>query len=203
MEGADTEADTRASEARLLFEEKQNAVGIGFTTWVEVLTQLAPAWRSGEIEPDVARASRETLETLTATAGMIGDRNLMGHLQWTLGLLERVDEGRGDPREHFSAAARSFIELGNHSCLCHVLDSLALVWVDRGDPEQAARLIGMVESLRAHIGNPGPKFERYMRQTCRDQVVAALGKDRADDLIDSGQGAPLDEVLSVAWDAGT
>ena len=66
------------------------------------------------------------------------------------------------------------------------LDGVAIMAIDRGEPERAARLFGAAEALREMVGAPLAANERADHEHYVNTVQVALG----------------DEAFAVAWEAG-
>jgi predicted ATPase/DNA-binding SARP family transcriptional activator len=198
LEEDDGSAKTLTADALNHFIEIGDMAGIGFATWLKVLSEYSSYFYEGSMTPEQRDEARIGLEPLLQAATAIGDRNLIGHLHWSLGLIE-LTTGDERARDHFAEAVRWLSELGNHSCICHVIDGLALFMANTGELATAARLIGAVEGLRTRIGNPGHRGERFIREQCHALLGEKLAPETLEGLLAEGRSrATPEEAIAMA-----
>jgi non-specific serine/threonine protein kinase len=202
MEGDHESARVRAEEAINTFAGRGNTFGVGFGAWVAAMAAVSPGLRAGTLTPSEKGSAIETLTPLARIAEEIGDLNLRGHLSWSLGMVESVGGDPDTAERHLLDGVRRFAELGNHSCLCHVLDAMAMVMADSGRLYESARLVGMVEGLRERVGNPGHLTERELRARCLRRLSEKLDADSLVRLTAEGRTfASPEQAIAVVLDA--
>jgi hypothetical protein len=78
------------------------------------------------------------------------------------------------------------------------LEGLAKVAVAQGCPDQAARLFGVAQALRARIGVPVAPVDRADYECNLAATRAALGETAFDAAWAAGQALPLDQAIAEA-----
>lgn len=198
LEGDWEAGDRFATRAQDEFEEIGHLGGMSFSRWIASGAAYFRARESGSPSTERAVRAVETLAELLELARGIGDRNLVGHLEWSLAIaaLDRPDAGAAVP--HLASALAAFGELGNASCTGHTLDQVARLAIVEGRPSRAARILGASEALRERLGIPGYGFEMGMWEACRDDVARALSPDVLAEAWDDGRHLDVDQAIAYA-----
>lgn len=184
-----------AQEALRIFEATGNLAGFGFASWVEAGASYLSA-RGTKNAGSLVMAER--IAGLLDMARQVGDRNLIGHLLWSLAI-EAHDRHDSLAAERYLAEALvAFRELGNKSCAGHTLDQAASVALAQGHAKRAARLLAATEALRERLGIPGHVFEQRIWSQCRQRVVEALDPDDLEEAWSDGRHLSLEQAVDYA-----
>lgn len=180
----------------------QNLAGLGFATWQQTVARYLPTRNTARADGSRLTA-RATIETLLDAARPFGERNLIGHLLWSLGILALDGDDTDQATSWLLESLRHFHELGLQSCATHTLDELARAAVAAGDPRSACRLVAATDAIRKTLGVPGHVVERREWDT----VVAAVGEQLDDSehalLWESGRALDLDSAIRLAQRVGS
>ncbi len=198
LEGRWEDGQRDAREALELFETTGNLGGAGFSLWIEAGASYFQARERGAAGGGQATELMDKVEMLLPVARRIGDRNFLGHLQWSLGIaaLDRADPE--DAAERLSEALQAFRELGNKSCAAHTLDQVAWLAVARGKPKRAARLLASTQTLRESLGIPGHALERRSWEACKQEVADLLHPDEYEESWADGRRMSPDQAIGYA-----
>jgi hypothetical protein len=127
---------------------------------------------------------------------MIGDRNFLGHLTYSLAIADS-DEGRfADAEDHLVEAVEAFAELGNKGCAGHTIDEAARLAVERGDARRAARLLAATEAQRGRLGILGHAYARRYWVHCRERVAEALDDASLEAAWKEGRAMTFDQTVA-------
>jgi predicted ATPase/DNA-binding CsgD family transcriptional regulator/tetratricopeptide (TPR) repeat protein len=141
-------------------------------------------------------AARDLLTRALERAGQVGHLGIEVECRSMLGMLDRRDGDLRSASRSMHAALENALLLGYPVMLAGVLEELAGVELDSGRPENAARLLGAAEGLRA----PRGAFGRSIRQAVYDADVAGvrvrLG-EAVDEVWSVGRSLPIKEVVAL------
>jgi tetratricopeptide (TPR) repeat protein len=160
---------------------------------VEALMQ-ASAFESSLGEP--ARAS----ELLEEATGIADDGDLPIHKDFcgAMRALNGQDLGEADAKERFIRHARPLFAdpefLSVYWLLIWTVLGRADIESQTGDPDRAARLLGVVDRLEAESSPLDPEMNAR-RQKVREPLVEALGTGRLDDLQAKGRALPSESAI--------
>jgi predicted ATPase/class 3 adenylate cyclase len=179
-EGQADEADTLYARSVSLFEELGDRWGVAHATSRIALV----ARRRGDLA-----VARERYEDARSAFEAMGDRRGVARTVMSLGDLAALENDLGKARAGYAASLALRHELGDRAGVASVLERLA--GIEEGDPERAARLIGMAAGLREVIGATlGPaaaaELERFLAGL-RDRI----GSEALREALDVGRRTPL------------
>lgn len=179
-------AQEYAGDAIDAFQRIGDLGGFGFATW----SQLAARYLEHRHAPEARRFADEARDLIAGGllpgAQAVGDRNFLGHLTYSLAIIE-IDLGEIDNTAHLLRDSLvAFRELGNKACAAHTLDQVARWAVTMDRAETAARILAATDELRGRLGIPGHSQESELWSECREEV----------------QGHLSEAALAAAWDEG-
>lgn len=128
-----------------------------------------------------------------ALAEQLGFREGIAWSLEQLGLLA-LDRADPDAASLFRGSLEIHHELRDKWRTCSLLDDLAAVALSKGQPDEAASLLGTAEALRQAIGTVVPPCERPLRGQTMAGARSALGDDGFDAAWQRGTLAPVDDV---------
>ncbi|HEV7126121.1 MAG TPA: tetratricopeptide repeat protein [Ktedonobacterales bacterium] len=124
------------------------------------------------------------------------------HVAWTLRNLALVATRRGDWRRAMATLAECLtlrVEQGNPAQIAKTFTAIAHALLPRGEAEQAARLWGAAQGIRASSGEATPADEDGADELELDaRLRATLGAARAADAVRRGRELTLAEAISAA-----
>jgi predicted ATPase/class 3 adenylate cyclase len=146
-------------------------------------------------------------------AGALLDESLARHrelgdtrrIAYSLLNLASVRDGQGEPARAAPLYAESLgllAELGDKRGIATALEGLASVACKQASFVRAARLYGSAADLRAAIRVPVPPAARADHDACQAAIRARLGEPAFSASWAAGAGAPLDEIVAEAREAG-
>jgi non-specific serine/threonine protein kinase len=121
-------------------------------------------------------------------------------IAWSLnlaGLVSLARRERVQARAQLRSSLRVHRRLGDLWRCASVLEALAVLSADAGEPARAALLFGGAQAIRRRIGAPVPIGERRLHDPAMERVAAALGPD-LDPILARGASLQLDEVVTLA-----
>lgn len=94
---------------------------------------------------------------------------------------------------------RFHLQIGNAICLSHCLEHVALWTLARGDPRQAAMLLGAVDAIREDlVGSAAvPGFEQMWHDRATGSALAALGGTAYATAWGEGRQMNLDQAMAA------
>ncbi len=147
-------------------------------------------------QPDAARGYSEEA---VALAREIGDRFNIAVGQNNLGNALRLLGEMRAAGEQYAAAVAAYRELDDRWGLAFLLEDVALLAAGSGVArEDAFRLIGAADTLRADIGAPREGSLEQDLRTRLAPALAALGDDAAGRATDEGGALSLDDAIGLA-----
>jgi class 3 adenylate cyclase/tetratricopeptide (TPR) repeat protein len=143
-------------------------------------------------------SARRHCEEAIRVSGEVGDRLNVGLAQNNLGdalrELGRLDEAGAA----YAAALATYRDLGDLGPLMALLEDVAILTIERGDPATAFRLVGSSDGLRAVLGAPRPEAAE---RALTERLAAAresLGDPAADAARRAGARLPTDQAIAAA-----
>jgi predicted ATPase/DNA-binding SARP family transcriptional activator len=198
-----------------------NGMGIA-AQWRGEAEESERLYREGIARAEVA-GDRETLAHLLANLAML--RGHLGDAAGSFPLLERayriirefgdtyyqaIISGiyglnrlqRGEPTAvlHLRDAVSSALTMDCWWFIPYFLVVLAFLTLQAGDPERAARLLGVAEGIRRITGGIIPEAGLTLYETCITTVRATLGESRYETLFAEGMAVPREDIGPFALD---
>ena len=124
-------------------------------------------------------------------------------IAWTLNLLGVLSVGAGEAvqaRARLRASLRVHRRLGDLWRCASVLEAMAVLGLDEGQPARGALYLGAAEALRQRLGAPVPACERPAHATSVVRGLAMLGSAFETGL-ERGRRTPIDSVIALATEA--
>ncbi|MFE6307237.1 ATP-binding protein [Nocardiopsis sp. NPDC057823] len=139
---------------------------------------------------------------LARSGEMAAEREETWHYSYNLWVVGLNLLLRGDPAAegHLRRALVIKASLGDRLGLPAVVESLAWHAQEQGDDEHAALLLGGAEAL---WGTTAPRLFRFdglvtLHRGTRERIVRALGRERAEELMDRGRGLGFEDLVRLA-----
>jgi predicted ATPase/class 3 adenylate cyclase len=194
--GSAPPADVKALtlEALAAFETLQEPIGIVRCLWWLILWEL----EFGDVDAAVRHGER--LQQMTGRmSGPLGQ----AHAAEAAGLLARVRGNLDEAGQRLREAVGLHVVIRNIICLSHCLEHVALWTLDRGDPGQAATLLGAVDAIREDlIGSTAvPAFERMWHDRATSAAAAALGPEVYATAWGHGRAMNIDQAIAAGMGA--
>jgi predicted ATPase/class 3 adenylate cyclase len=177
-------------EALAAFEQLDEPIGILRCLWWLILWEL----EFGDVGEAVRHGAR--LQQMGSRApGPIG----RAHAAEAAGLLARVQGDLDEAGQRLREAVGLHVMVRNIICLSHCLEHVALWTLDRGDPGQAATLLGAVDAIREDlIGSAAvPGFERMWHDRATSDARAALGDEGYAAAWGQGRAMNIDQAIAA------
>jgi predicted ATPase/class 3 adenylate cyclase len=187
------EAKELTLEALAAFEQLNEPIGILRCLWWLILWEL----EFGGVDEALRHGAR--LEQMASRMpGPIG----RAHAAEAAGLLARVQGDLETAGQRLREAVGLHVMIRNIICLSHCLEHVALWTLDRGDPQEAATLLGAVDAIREDlIGSTAvPGFERMWHFRATSDARTALGDEGYTTAW--GQGRAMDIEQAIAAGVG-
>jgi predicted ATPase/class 3 adenylate cyclase len=153
-------------------------------SWGGLQSFFGPA-RGALLRGDYA-AARERFAKALPIFEKMGDEHRVTMIQSWLAHMQRHEGHFREAESEYRKTIRLWQKLGHRGAVAHQLESFAMVALELGQPERAARLFGAAEALREKIAMPMDPDERIEY----DQQVGAL------------RGRLEEDTLASAWAAG-
>jgi tetratricopeptide (TPR) repeat protein len=142
----------------------------------------APDLAVERLEDALATSQRDGLRDATAWA-----RHLLGIAALRQGLVD-------DAASLLNTSLDEHLQLGERWRCASVLEALAAVSDERGDPRQAAFLLGVASAIREAIGAPVPPCEQPAYHRTLRATRDSLGDDQFDTALARGRATPLHDL---------
>lgn len=114
----------------------------------------------------------------------------LGRARLTLGQSE-------DAREAFAESLGLALGFGYREVIAYCLGGMAELALLLGDEERAAELLGASQNLFEEIGAAVDPEEFEAQERIRNELYAALGRDRTDELCARGASRPAQELAAA------
>jgi hypothetical protein len=98
----------------------------------------------------------------------------------------------------YAESVRLFREVGDTWYIASPLAGLAAIAVSQGNPETAARLLGVAMALREASGSTVWTTERERDEQTVDLALAALGEERYTQALAAGRASRLTQAVDEA-----
>ncbi len=172
------------------FEELNERVGIVRCLWWLSLWELEFG--------DPAEAARH-VSRLRELAANVPSPIVRAHAAEAAGLLARVQGDLDEAGRQLRDAVKFHLLISNAICLSHCLEHVALWTLERGDPGQAATLLGAVDAIREDlVGSAAvPGFERMWHDRATSAAQAALGETAYATAWETGRAMSLDQAMAA------
>jgi hypothetical protein len=113
-----------------------------------------------------------------------------------------IDVGESvQARARLRASLRVHRRLGDLWRCASVLEALATLALDDGQPARAALYLGVTEALRERLGTPVPACERPARDTCVVRGLALMGASAFQAGLERGRRLGVDQAISMATES--
>jgi predicted ATPase/transcriptional regulator with XRE-family HTH domain len=155
---------------------------------------LAWALLTNRVRREEARVALERAQRLGAE---VGDRWIVGMVDYSFGLYWRWTGHPQHALDHFRHAATALHAIGDVANLCVALFQIARLLAGR-DPVRAARLAGGALAIGAHVGvRPGHRLGQAIDQL-EAELGARIGIQQAHAAWLQGEQLSADEAVSLA-----
>ncbi len=191
------DARREVSSTMKLATDIGDPIGIGYAVFLSVGVELWPG-SSSQIRPENAQAEIERLAPVSLAVRSSGERNMIGHVLQTEGILLAGANEISAAARTFDEAILALSELGQVGCACHCLDAIAEFVATLEKYQESARLIGAANSLRMGIGVPVAPVEEPFRSRAMAICEAALGQEESTAETDLGALMSLPEAAQMA-----
>jgi predicted ATPase/class 3 adenylate cyclase len=181
-------------KALAAFEQLGEPIGILRCLWWLILWEL----EFGDRDEALRHGAR--LEQMASRMpGPIG----RAHAAEAAGLLARVQGDLDEAGERLREAVGLHVMIRNIICLSHCLEHVALWTLDRGDPQEAATLLGAVDAIREDvIGSAAvPGFERMWHDRAISTAKTALGDESYATAWGRGRAMDIDQAIAAGMGA--
>ncbi|MEP6680314.1 MAG: adenylate/guanylate cyclase domain-containing protein [Chloroflexota bacterium] len=177
-------------EALTEFERLNERVGIMRCLWWLTLWEL----EFGDLVVAARHAAR-----MGEFAAHMPTPIVRAHAAEAAGLLARVRGDLDEAGRQLHDAVRFHVLIRNAICLSHCLEHVALWTLERGDPGQAALLLGAVDAIREDlVGSTAvPGFERMWHDRAISAAQAALGETAYATAWGTGRAMSLDQAMAA------
>jgi predicted ATPase len=125
-------------------------------------------------------------------------------IAWALNLLGVLSIAVGESvqaRARLRASLRVHRRLGDLWRCASVLEALAALALDDGQPARAALYLGATEALRERLGTPVPACERPAHDTCLVRGLALMGAGGFQAGLERGRRLGVDQAISMATES--
>ena len=173
-------------ECVAIAETLDDKVGLG-----NALLNLGSAM---EMNGDLAGA-KGTLERSLAILAEVGDEGGVGYVEYLLGHVARANGEVGAARLRLLHGLEKLSRVGDRASVALVLETLAGVELDSGNPEHAARLMGAAERERTETGAALPASRRDEVQHDRAGLGDALTGDHLARAFADGRSLAIDDLI--------
>ncbi len=147
---------------------------------------------------DLTEAAR-FVSQLEALGDKSGVPLIKAHAAETHALAAHFAGDREQARLRFLEAIAHHRKTGFIQCLAHCIEHIALWTIDTGSADQAAILLGSVETLRQeHVGTAVPPFERIWHDQAITAARQQLGAPAFERLFSEGSQTGPDEATELA-----
>lgn len=189
------EASASLNEALEIAERLGDFLGVGYCTFMDVSIRGWLAVQDDELE--LLPALLGKLDTLAEMVRSAGERNMVGHVMQTIGLMAHWmgDEQRAHRALEESLVA--FTEIDTLACASHCLEAVAVIAVD-SDPATALVLLAASASIRDRIGIKTPPLEEELRILVRDAAGILLSEEAQDGAMEQGCDLTMAEASALA-----
>ncbi|MDQ2941163.1 MAG: adenylate/guanylate cyclase domain-containing protein, partial [Chloroflexota bacterium] len=177
-------------EALAAFEHLDEPIGILRCLWWLILWEL----EFGDVDEALRHGAR-LQQMASRMPGPIG----RAHAAEAAGLLARVQGDLETAGQRLREAVGLHVMIRNIICLSHCLEHVALWTLDRGDPQEAATLLGAVDAIREDlIGSTAvPGFERMWHDRATSDARAALGDEDYATAWGQGRAMNIDQAIAA------
>lgn len=190
-------ARAAADHAAELATDLGDMLGYGYATYVSLSARGAELFQASKLDAGTAAELVETLTPISEAVKATGERNMIGHVLQTEGILAAHAADTKRAAQAFDLAIESLSDLDQVGCSCHCLEAIASFLADRDDLGIAARLIGAADAMRAGIGIRLAPFEEIMRSGAIARLGGLESDDHAAD-IRAGAQMTLSEASQLA-----
>jgi len=115
-----------------------------------------------------------------------------------LGNVAREQGNFGRARDLYAESLALYLEAHDDGYIADCLESMAKIASARSQPQQAVRLLGTVETLRAAVGAPLPPRERIAQDRLVVAMRAAIGADAFAAAWAAGGALSLEQAIALA-----
>lgn len=189
------EESVRALE---LANQEGDLIGLGYATYMRVNADSGSLLIKDQITPERAGELLAQLTPVAEAARALGDRNMIGHVGQTEGLLAFHAGDTERASAAFDAAVVALTEIGTVGCVGHCIDAIADYASATGFDLPAARLLGASDGLRQGVGVAIAPMEDYFRAETRRKTLAATSNADLEREIAAGQALSLPEASQLA-----
>ncbi|MBI5879293.1 MAG: adenylate/guanylate cyclase domain-containing protein [Chloroflexi bacterium] len=163
--------DDRAKAIALAEEAMRVAHGFG-NPWTHGMAAMNAA-RVASILGDL-QVAQTWIEQSLADFSQAGDRGFSHSMVAELGHVLRKQGLRAEARAAYRDSIHWFHEVGNQGGIAHQLECLAMLVLDDGEAERAARLFGAAQAMRDRANASMWAHERGDYDAAQDRLRAAL-----------------------------
>jgi predicted ATPase/class 3 adenylate cyclase len=189
------EASASLSEALSIAEKSGDFLGVGYCTFVDASIR---GWLA--VQSDDLALLPPLLGKLDALAEIVrsaGERNMIGHVLQTVGLMAHWMGDDGHAREALEESLVAFTEINTLACASHCLEAIAVVTVDV-DPVSAVELLAASSSIRDRVGIKLPPLEHELRRLTTGAARGALGPQDVSAAEERGARLAIAEASALA-----
>jgi hypothetical protein len=173
-------------------------MGLGYATYLQVSADTWLLATSDQLTSERAQELVTRLVPVTDGARLVGDRNMIGHVLQTEGILSSRAGDTDRATAAFNDAIVALTELGTVGCTCHCLEAIANYASESGFQRSAARLIGASSRLRRDVGVTVAPVEEHFREQAMTRATAELPTEVLEAEIAAGQLLSLSEASQLA-----
>ena len=137
--------------------------GLGYAIFMSVSAEALLQDSKGELSPEVARDLLGRLLPVSSSVRAAGERNMIGHVLQTEGVLAARAGDTEKASRSFDTAIQALAELGQVGCACHCLEAIAQFAASAGEHRSAAAITSAADRLRAQVGIRFSPFEKELR----------------------------------------
>jgi tetratricopeptide (TPR) repeat protein len=143
-------------------------------------------------------AARALIERAKGDFDRAGDVNFSHAMTANLGHYLRRAGQRTKAQAMYRQSLTWFQEFGNRGAVAHHFECFAMLALDEGVPERAARLFGAAEDLRAQAHASLTAFERAEYEAALARLRAALEPEALERAWAEGRALTLDQAIALA-----
>lgn len=152
-----------------------------------------------ELHGGVAQAATLYVQSRAVFEGL-GDAFAVADQCAHLANVARLNGDAGEARRLHRIGLAACHHLRNKPGIAKGFEGLAMLAIDDGQPERAARLLGAADSVREVTGTPVEAVDRAGRERAATASRAALGEEVFATTRAAGQALSLDAAVALALD---
>lgn len=187
----------RAVHATAAFAGEEREHG-GANMWLDYLCSRPAALVDAHVLVGDRVAARTTAEALSAASEAAGRLITAAHHQLALSRVDLADDDLASATTRAHAALKTFADAEAVAETLAALECVAACSGQRGEPQEAARLLAAAEEIRSSVGSVRSVTEQNLVQDALAAIEAALDVNELDSTRTEGRGLTLNAAVALA-----